>query len=391
MLGQIFADSFVMPKHIVMFINSSELFLSHRQHLARGAMEAGYKLTVLVPPGPNVQVIRDLGYNCETVTLGRKSIFPGHELRALISLYLKLKNLKPDILHSFTIKPVLYGSLVAKWLGIPRVVNTVTGLGFAFIDSGLKATVIRAILSVLYRFAFSDKTCEFIFQNRDDQEFYLKNNWVRQSQSLVIPGTGVDFEVFKPLALEVVREIPVILFAGRYLKDKGLGELIKACTELFRAGFQFRLLLSGQIDNGNPNSFSVSDVESWKQHAFIENLGHQKNMPAIYRLADIFCLPSYREGLPLALIEAAATGCALVATDVPGCREIVKTDENGFLVKARSVESLQAALQHLLVDGNLRQRFSTNARKMAMIKFNKTDLVDQGLQVYNSVPRNLTA
>lgn len=372
-----------MPKHIVMFINSSELFLSHRQHLAQGAMAAGYKLTVLVPPGPNVQTIRDLGYSCETVTLGRKSVFPGYELLALISLYFRLKKLNPDILHSFTIKPVLYGSLVGKWLGIPQVVNTVTGLGFAFIDSGLKARAIRTVLSVLYRFAFSEKSCEFIFQNNDDMQFYLKNRWVEQRQARLIPGTGVDFEVFKPPLLASVHEIPVILFAGRYLRDKGLGELIQACKELFNAGLKFRLLLSGQIDHGNPNSFSEGEVETWRQLPFVEILGFQKNMPPIYQRADVFCLPSYREGLSLALIEASASGCALVATDVPGCRDVVTMNQNGLLVTARSVQSLKVALEKLLLDRGLIQKFGANARAMAVVRFNKTELVGQGLKVYD--------
>lgn len=364
-----------------MFLNSADLFLSHRQHLAKGVMAAGYRLTVLVPPGPNVQTTRDLGYPCETVTLGRKSIFPFYELFALIHLYFRLRLLKPDILHSFTIKPVLYGSLVARFLGIPKVVNTVTGLGFAFIDTGVKAAFVRGILSAVYRFAFS--RFDFIFQNSEDMKLYIANGWIGECQAKLIPGTGVDFDFFSPLHLSVQREIPVVLFAGRYLRDKGLGELVQACSELWNEGHRLRLVLCGKADGGNPNSFSIEDIKAWQSLPFIEDLGFQKDMRSVYRRSDIMCLPSYREGLPLALIEASACECALIATDVPGCRDIVVEGQNGLLVAPRSVIELKRAIASLCMNQMLSAKLGKRARVLAQQKYEKIDLVAQGMRVYD--------
>lgn len=379
----VFPDKVLMQRHLVIFINTADLFMTHRQHLARAAMAKGFRMTVVCPPGPVVARLRDAGFTCRTINLGRKSVNPFSELSSCLELAAVLRELRPDILHSFTIKPVLYGTLVGRWLGTKSIVNTVTGLGFAFIDKGLKAKVLRQFLSLLYLFIFRAPNVQFIFQNQDDRQLYIDQGWVIPERTQVISGTGVDLDVFKPPQNEPA--LPVkILFAGRFLKDKGLLELVAAAQKLKNDGIDFRLILCGSLDAGNPNSLSQNDLSEIEKLAFVENWGHQTSMAEIYPKCHIVCLPSYREGIPLTLLEGAACGRALVATDVPGCREVVGQPEFGLMVPSREVVGLKVALQTLILDHEIRSRFGSRARTLAEQKFEKSKVVALGLDVYES-------
>lgn len=370
-----------MAKRLVLFLNSGELFLSHRQHLAQGAAAEGYDVTVLVPEGPGAVEVRARGYKCETVKLGRKSLSPLGELLSVVRIFQTLKRLKPDVLHSFTIKPVLYGTLCARLLGIPSIVNTVTGLGYIFIDKGFVAGTLRALLSPLYKIVFRSPRVNFIFQNKDDFDLYRRHGWVDIHRSQLIPGTGVDVQTFQPNQLPTGAE-SIVLYAGRYLKDKGLLELFAACRELAREGQNIRLLMCGKTDPGNPNSLSDEEFARWRQESWLEDLGFQKEMAKIYAKAHVVCLPSYREGIPLTLIEAAACGKALLATDVPGCRDVVTDGETGLLIPAADSPALKNALKKLITDKDLRDNLGERARAMAIERFAKEPLVKRNLGVY---------
>ncbi|MGE0528704.1 MAG: glycosyltransferase family 4 protein [Bdellovibrionales bacterium] len=403
-----------MAKHLVLFLNSADLFLSHRQHLARGAEAAGYQVTVLCPPGPAVAEVVRLGYACATVPLGRKSASPLGEGLALLRVYRVLRQLKPDVLHNFTIKPDLYGTLAGRALGVARIINTVTGLGYVFIDQNPRARILRALLTLLYPMVFRSSRVWMTFQNGDDLEFFRRRGWADSSLCSLIPGTGVDTERFRPHAktfvhmdihphvhthnqtrthLDTTAHTDThartrILFAGRYLKDKGLGELVSACSQLWSEGLQFQLLLCGRLDPGNPNSFTESEMGEIRRQPFVTDLGFRTDMDHVYPDADIVCLPSYREGLPLTLIEASACGKPLVATDVPGCRDVVRAGENGILVPVRNAAALAEGLRQLLLDSELRDRMGTRARDLAVERFEKQRVVQMGIELYANAPKS---
>jgi len=344
-------------------------------------MAEGYDVTVLVPDGPGAADVRARGYKCETVKLGRKSLLPLGEFMSIVQIYLTLRRLKPDVLHSFTIKPVLYGTIGARLLRTPRIVNTVTGLGYIFIDKGIVARTLRAVLSPLYKLLYRSPRVNFIFQNKDDFDLYARNGWIVTQRAQLIPGTGVDTQTFKP------NEVPnssesIILYAGRYLKDKGLLELFEACKELASEGHKLKLLMCGKIDQGNPNSLSEEEFKTWRNESWLEDLGFQKEMAPIYARAHVVCLPSYREGIPLTLIEAAACGKALLATDVPGCRDVVSHGETGLLVPAADGAALKQSLKKLISDPGLRHNLGERARAMAIERFAKGPLVSKNLGVY---------
>lgn len=370
-----------MADRLVLFTNSAELFLSHRQHLAQGAVSRGFEVIVICPPSPAVKTIVAAGYQCETVPLGRNSVNPLKELRSLFCIWQVLRRLKPQVIHNFTIKCVLYGTLAARATGCRQIVNTVTGRGHVFLDSGLKAWTIRGVLSVLYRIAFRAPQIHFVFQNADDRDLYVTRGWVAEDVSEVIPGTGVDTERFAPAPEP---DGPVrILFAGRFLREKGLRELVRACDQLHKEKEVFQLMICGWLDMGNPSAYSQEDMERIARRPYVQIAGQRKDMENVYRSVHVVCLPSYGEGLPLTLVEAAAAGKPLVATDVPGCREVVENNKNGFLVELGNITALALALRTLIRDRATRDRFSRASRDLALKRFAKAHVVEAGLKIYS--------
>lgn len=366
----------VMSKHVVFFTNSAELFLRQQQHLAEGIKKSGFKVTLICPIDSTVAQVREAGYACETIYLNRKSVNPILELWTLVSLIFLLRRLKPDIMQLFTIRPVVYGSLVARLLGVPLIVNTVSVV--------MLTPLLRWGLSWIFKNALNHEHIRFVFLNRDDQENYISKGWVQRGQSQVIPGAGVDTSEFLPPKAEPARPVR-ILYAGRFLKDKGLNELVQACDRLHAEDIPFRLVLCGQWDPSHTNFIGEERMQEILERKFVENLGFKQNMPAVYQEVHVVCLPSYREGFPQALIEAAACGRALVTTDVPGCRDVVTNGQNGFLSEVHSVADLHRALRALILDEDLRLRLGRRSREMALAKFDKTRLVEEGLRVYGEV------
>lgn len=373
------------PKHLAIYINSGELFLSHRQHLAKGAMRAGFDVTVICPSGDGAQKVAAAGYNVRPVLLSRKDINPITELNSIIQSYRLIKSLKADIVHNFTIKCVLYGTIAARLAGIPLIVNTVTGRGHIFIDSSIKVRILRTLIGFAYRIAFSKPQVRFIFQNPDDYSLYIDNGWVSKRQAKIIPGTGVDTNVFTPPEFKsnVNIDAPQILFAARLLREKGLVELIEACDQLWQNGLRFRLVICGPLDADNPSGITKCELEKMEDRPFVEYRGLVRDMASQYQQCEIVCLPSYAEGLPLTLIEAGACGCALIATDVPGCRDIVEHGVNGLLVEPRQSESIAQALRQLIESPDQRRVMGERARQMTKAKFDKDILVALGLKEYD--------
>lgn len=370
-----------MSKHVVFFSASADLFLHHRQHIVEGAKQSGMKVTIICPQDQSVQRLREEGYDCETLVLDRRSVNPILELWTFVSVLLKLRRLKPDVLHSFTIKPVLYGSIAGRLLGVPLIVNTITGLRLVFVHGQLGAKVMRPFVSWLFKNVLEHSQIRFVFLNRDEQEAYILRGLVKRERSQVIPAAGVDTNNFIPPRIEPNGPIR-ILYAGRFLKDKGLNELVQACDRLHAEEIDFRLVLCGSWDALRPNSISEERMNEIKGRKFVEDLGYKQNMVAVYQGVHIVCLPSYRDGLPQALIEAAACGRALVTTDVMGCRDVVIDGQNGFLSEVRSVADLHRALRALILDETLRLRLGRRSRDIALVGFDKTRLVEEGLKVY---------
>ncbi|MCD6292194.1 MAG: glycosyltransferase family 4 protein, partial [Deltaproteobacteria bacterium] len=361
-------------------------FLLHRKALALAAQDAGFEVLVATAPGPAVPEIEELGFTHYPLKMRRASRNPLQELVGLLDLVRLYRRLKPDIVHQVSIKPIIYGSLAAQVAGIPAVVNAVTGLGFVFIAGGRMKKIMRRIIEGVYRLVGKRTQVRFLFENPDDRCHFLERQIIKPEQAVLILGSGVEIKRFQPQKGNTQSLPPVVLLAARLLWHKGIREFVEAARLLRKKGVMAEFWLAGMPDMSNPAAVPVSRLLYWHRQGYVRWLGFQKDMPALYQKAAIVCLPTrYREGIPVTLLEAAACGKPLVATDMPGCREIVRDGENGFLVQPGNVANLAAALEKLIVDQELCYKFGIYSRELVKAQFDSKKVIAETFVVYNDL------
>jgi glycosyltransferase involved in cell wall biosynthesis len=294
-----------------------------------------------------------------------------------------LRRWRPDILHNVALKPAVVGSLAALLAGVPAVVNAVSGLGYMFINRSAKARLLRPLVTAAFRLLLGRRRCRLIVQNVDDQAFFQETGIVAAESIALIRGAGVDTEHFRPSPEP--SGVPVAALVARLLWDKGVGEVVEAARLLKAQGVAMRVALVGRPDPHNPRSIPEDVVRGWQAEGLIEWWGHRDDVAAVWAEAAIAVLPSYREGLPKALLEAAACGRPLVTTDVPGCRELVADGDNGLLVPARQAAPLADGLRRLAGDAGLRRRLGERARARAVEEFSETVVAEQTLALYRQM------
>src|SRR6266498_5200683 len=331
---------------ILLFANTDWYLYNFRLSLAKDLRAQGHEVILLSPPGNFQELLQGDGFQWLPFPLSRQGVNPVKEIWTLWMLYRIYRQIDPDIVHHFTIKPVIYGSLAAHVLRVPGIINSITGLGHLFIDSGAVTRLLRGIAKWLYRINLY--RTQVIFENPEDRDIFIQNRLLRADQSHLIMGTGVNVEKFHPTGKS--NDTPVVLFSSRMLTTKGLLEFIEATRILKQKGLNARFALAGRTDPGNPASILEGQIDSWKQSGLVEWWGWQDDMPSALARADIFCLPSYREGVPNALLEACACGLPIVTTDTPGCRDVVTHGENGLLVPVKNAQAIAEALETLIVD-----------------------------------------
>lgn len=351
-------------------------FVSHRLPLAVAARDAGFEVTVVTREREHGQVIRDAGLRLIPLELARRGGNPFIEIAKLTRLY---RSERPAIVHHVALKPVLYGALAAWLAGVRQVVNAVAGLGWLFISDGLVARVARRpVLGLLTRLLAAPGS-RTIVQNPDDQALLVRAGVPKDCLRL-IRGAGVDTVAFSP-AKEPPPPVTVVL-AARMLWDKGVGEFVAAAKYLHDDGLSARFVLAGAPDPANPASVPEAKLRAWHGRDGIEWWGSREDMPAVLRQAHIACLPSYREGLPKSLLEAAACGLPIVTTDTQGCREVVTDGDNGFLVPVKDVPALAAALRRLILDARLRRLMGGRSNARALAEFSQEKVIEETLAVY---------
>lgn len=302
------------------------------------------------------------------------------ESRAAWSLIKTYRETRPDLIHHVTIKPVIYGSLVARITGFKAVINAVSGLGYAFSDDG-RANVLRPMVKLLYRLALGSRRSFTVFQNPDDLNDFVRMGLVTLDRTALIRGSGVDCSRFRVNAQ--AEGNPMVMFVGRMLWDKGVGIFVEAARRLRAANPEVRFVLVGAVDPVNPAAVPADQIQRWVAEDGIEWWGERLDMPEVLARAHIVTLPStHREGLPKVLLEAAASGRPIVASDVPGCREIVRHNVNGLLVPPGDSKSLARALQELLESSELRNRFGSAGREIVDKEFSQELVVEQTLALY---------
>jgi len=371
---------------VIFVINSDWFFLSHRLPLAIAARNAGADVTVVAGNTGKAAAIRDQGLEFISLPISRSGTNPFTDAGTLIFLFSLYRRLRPDLVHHVTVKPVIYGSLAARAVGGIAVVNAISGLAYTFSSDRLHARILRRLVTMLYRFALGDKHSRTIFQNPDDRDDLIRLRVVRPDQTVLIRGSGVNCSVFKPTSEP--DGIPVVMLPARMLREKGVEEFVQAAGLLLGSGHVARFVLVGDADPGNPGSIDRIQLEAWGREGLIESWGHHNDMASVLARANIVVLPAYREGLPKVLLEAAACARAIVTTDVPGCREIVRSGVNGLLVPARDSRALADAIATLLQSRELSEGFGRAGRAIAVTEFAEEIVVQKTLALYRDLLRD---
>ena len=368
----------MMNKKLLFFVTEDWYFCLHWLRFAIGAQKAGYQVTVVTQVSSKAEIIREQGIEVIAVSLSRHGTNPFHESKLLWDLIRIYRQVRPDVVQHVAMKPIVYGSIAALFARVERIINVVAGLGYLFSANTLKARwvspLIKQTFLILHRFLPSI----FIFQNPDSARRIFTYARPRVS---VIRGVGVDLERFVTTPQPKGR-LNVVL-PGRLLWDKGVAEFVGAARYFKAHGYECLFVLVGDPDDGNRSAVPRSDLRRWVQEGVIEWLGFCSDMPALYAQASIVCLPSYHEGLPTVLLEAAACGRPLVATDIPGCRDVVSEAENGFLVPVQDTDSLIKAIKPLLDSPELRQQMGTRGRLMVEQGFSAEEVVGAYIALYN--------
>ncbi len=368
---------------VVLVVNQDWFFLSHRLPIARGARDAGAAVTIVAGDTGQGAAIRAAGFDFVPLPISRKGISPWAEWVTLRFLRRTYKRLRPDLVHHVTLKPVIYGSLAARAVGNVAVVNALSGMGYAFSSNNLRARVLRPLLRRLLRLTLKYRGNRVILQNPEDLSDLKRMGAVRPEHVVVIRGVGVDAAQF-----QVTPErpgIPIVLLAARMLWDKGIHEFVEAARSLRTRGVPCRFVLVGEPDTGNPSAVPAERLRAWVREDVVEWWGQRADMPEVLAQASIVVLPTvYGEGVPKVLLEAAACGRPIVATDTRGCREIVRPGINGALVPPRDATALADAINSLLVSPDLRARYGRAGRDIAVREFAEEDSVRQTLDVYRS-------
>ncbi len=362
----------------VLFANTDWYLYNFRIAYAEFLKAQGWDVVLMSPDGEYAEKMKELGFRHIAMEFSRKGMNPAAEndtIRRIREVYAAER---PDLVHHFTIKCMIYGSLAARQVGIKSIVNSVTGLGFVFLSRKPSVCLLRAVIKRLYKKAF--KGTQVIFENPDDRALFIELGLVGESNSHVILGTGIDTDTFVPV--RPPDSTPLTILPARMLWDKGIGEFVEAATAIREEGIQARFALIGKLDEGNPACVESETLTRWQKEGNVEWWGWQEDIYACISLADIVCLPSYREGLPKILLEAASCGRPIVTTDVPGCREIVMDGVNGLLVQVKSTEALKEALIRLIKDRDLRIRMGEAGREFAVSRFSTEIVNRETYQIY---------
>jgi len=367
---------------VLLVANTDWYLYNFRLTLAGRLRACGYDVALVSPAGAYVERIQEAGFRWLEWPVSRQSMQPFRESAAVWRLYRLYHRERPDLVHHFTAKPVLYGTLAARLAGVRAVVNSITGLGYLFIQNSLRVRLVRWWVVQLYRLAFHHPGVAVIYENEADRAFFLERRLVAPAQTTIIRGVGVDLEKFQPAP--EVDGAPLVILPARMLHDKGVGVLVEAARRL-KQERAVRVALVGGNDRGNPANISEATLRAWVEEGAVEWWGFRGDMPEVYRQAHIVTLPSLGEGLPTVLLEAAASGRPIVTTDVPGCREAVVDGVTGILVPPNDPLALAAAIEKLLDDPALRRKMGQNGRQRVVDNFSGEQIVSETMTVYNKV------
>lgn len=370
----------MIDKKVIIIYNAAHHVLLFKKELIETIKKNGFQIIVLASKDDYVEKLKVIVDEFHEIKLDSSGINPFKDSYLIYQLYTLIKKIKPYAIFNFTIKPVIYGTLAAKLAkGIP-VVNTITGLGTAFLSEGLANKVAK----FLYKHTFNNSHLIF-FQNPDDQKFFKEINIIKKDNTQLIPGSGVDLEKFKPVVKTKSNDIK-ILFIGRIIADKGIYELIEAASIIKKQYSNITFTLLGMLGVKNRTSITKNEVDDWVDNGLIEYIPFKDDVRNFISDSDLIVLPSYREGTPKTLLEAASIGRPIIATDVPGCREVVIHEKNGFLCQVKNPKSLAKEIKKFIeLDYQSKLEMGLKSRELAKLKFDINNVNNYYIQSLKNI------
>ncbi len=369
-----------MNRKLLFVVNVDWFFLSHRLPIALKAQQAGFEVHIATGITEKLNVLESYGLKVHPLVLVRGGLGMLNAVITIFELLRIFKAVQPDVVHLVTIKPVLLGGLVARRLRVPALVSAVSGLGYVFTAKGRLARLRQWMVGLMYSWALGHHNQSVIFQNPDDLDTLVAASGLSTTKAQMIRGSGVDLNIYQ--VTPEASGVPVVLFPARFLVDKGILEFVQAATLLRSKGISARFVLVGMVDLANPTSIAQNQLDHWLADGVVENWGYRTDMPDVIASATLVVMPSYREGLPKVLLEAAASGRAVVTTDVPGCRDAIEPGRTGLLVPVRNAEILAVAIEQLLLNQEQRKAMGLAGRELAEREFDVNAVVDKHLAIY---------
>lgn len=372
-------------KTLLIVINVDWLFLLHRLPIAIAAKNDGFRVIVAAKDTGKASLIEKEGLEFVNLEISRSGTNPLKELKSFLHLFKIYKKIKPDVLYQITMKPVVYGSVIAKVLRLKNV-NGISGLGYNF--SGGKKSIVQKIMAQMMKFGFSKKNIHFIFENEDDLNELNKNKIIKSyKNTTVVKGVGVNLEKYKPARKIFFLDKLVFLLPTRMLWDKGVKEFIESAKQLeeeYKGKVLFRLC--GMLDEDNKEFIPEEYLISNRIDGYIQWDGHQENTYEMYRDSDIIVLPSYREGMPTVLLEAAAMGKPIITTDAPGCKDCVDEGVNGYKVPVKSIKDLRKTIERMInLTEEDRELLGKYSREKSELVFDIDNVIKTHLNIFQNL------
>ncbi|MBF0187832.1 MAG: glycosyltransferase family 4 protein [Magnetococcales bacterium] len=381
------------PPTLLFLVTEDWYFCSHRLPMARAARDQGWRILVATRFQKHRHCIEKEGFEAIPIRLRRRGETPLGMVLSIWDLFRIYRRFRPDLVHHVAMKPIVFGTIAALASRTPSILNAFAGFGYVFTTNTPKSLLIRPILTILFRLLFRWDKVNTVVQNSVDFETVARLSGQSKDRITLIPGSGVDTEIFspdrdtgRPRAGHNSGSNPIqITMVSRMLTDKGVIELVEAARTLNSPNQQAVITLVGGTDPDNPASIPEEHLRQWTTEGHVRWLGARTEIAAIWQKSDIAVLPSYREGMPKSLLEAASCGCPIVTTDVPGCRDVIAEGKSGLLVPARNASALADALQRLIDDPDLRRKMANQGRKRVYTLFSNEIIADKIVSLYRSI------
>jgi glycosyltransferase involved in cell wall biosynthesis len=368
-------------------VNVDWFFVSHRLPISIEAINQGYEVHIATTITDKLDFFEGLGLIVHPLNLSRSSKGLFSVFSEFREIYAVMRDVNPELAHLISIKPVLLGGIAARLNRIPALVSAVSGLGFVFIRKGIISNFFQYLISIMYRLCFSHKNQCVIFQNLDDLQKLTKLTKISEDKTVLIHGSGVDLSRFN-YSFPSKSDTPIVMLASRLLVDKGVREFIRAAKLVKESCKSVRFILVGDPDYEYPLSIQHEEIEKWKKDNIVEIWGYRDDMNIVLSMANIVVLPSYREGFSKVLSEASAIGRAIITTNVPGCRDVIKDGVTGLLVPERNVEILASKISYLIDNPSLCREMGRAGRERAEKLFDVNQVISQHMVMYEKLLNN---